>query len=327
MKYIDRIYGEFEISEPVILEIIQSPEMQRLKGVDNGGYLEPYFPKTKRNRFDHSIGVYLLLKKYRASLEEQIAGLIHDVSHPVFSHAGDYYFSNGSAENQSHQDNSFEKYVRKSDLPKIFKKYNIDLEYILNDENFPIKENNLPDICADRIDYSLREILIFKIGEKEDVDYLLNNLEIKDGRWIFYDFKCAKKYANYFRMLNKIYWCDLPSALMFMTVRDYMRYSLEKKYINLFDLYTTDGEVLSKISYYLNRDERLRYLFDRMNNKIKVKNDSEDFQERIVCKSRVIDPLCYHDGRIQRVSDINLEWKEVIREEIKPKEYFLKFLE
>lgn len=31
MRYIDPIYGEIDIDEPVVLDIIQSPYMQRLK--------------------------------------------------------------------------------------------------------------------------------------------------------------------------------------------------------------------------------------------------------------------------------------------------------
>ena len=34
MHYEDTIYGNHEIQEPVILEIINSPAMQRLQGID-----------------------------------------------------------------------------------------------------------------------------------------------------------------------------------------------------------------------------------------------------------------------------------------------------
>lgn len=38
MKYVDLVYGEVEIDEPVILELIESNSLQRLKGVDQFGY-------------------------------------------------------------------------------------------------------------------------------------------------------------------------------------------------------------------------------------------------------------------------------------------------
>ena len=34
MKYTDRVYGNFEIEEPVILELINSKTIQRLKDID-----------------------------------------------------------------------------------------------------------------------------------------------------------------------------------------------------------------------------------------------------------------------------------------------------
>ena len=196
MQYLDQIYGENEISEPVILEIIASPEMQRLKGVDQYGYFKHYSFSVKRNRFEHSMGVYLLLKRYGAPLEEQIAGLIHDISHPVFSHAGDYYFSSGSGAEQKHQDNSFEGYIKNSSLPEILVKYNFDLEYILDDKNFPLKENELPDLCADRIDYSLRDMLAYKIINKDGAEYFLNYLKAENNQWIFEDFEIRKIFSR-----------------------------------------------------------------------------------------------------------------------------------
>jgi hypothetical protein len=101
---------------------------------------------------------------------------------------------------------------------------------------------------------------------------------------------------------------------------------LEKKYISVADLYTTDDEVLEKISQHLKEDEKLQYLLDRMDNKIEYKNDPSDFEEKVVCKSRIVDPLCKYEGKIKRVSEINPDWQKVIQEEMKPKEYFLKFL-
>jgi hypothetical protein len=323
MKYTDRVYGDFEIGESVILELIDSKTLQRLKEVDQIGYPEPYFPGTTHSRLEHSIGVCLLLKTYGAQIEEQIAGLIHDVSHSTFSHCIDYALGADSEKEQNHQDNIFDEFVRKSEIPKILKKYDLDTEYILDDKNFPLKENDLPDLCADRIDYSLRTAIVFK--EIENAKYFIDNLLAENGKWIFKNFESAEKYAKLFLRLNTDYYAGLPSAVMLRTVGDYLRYALSKNYICGADLYTTDTIVLAKIEPHIKTDPKLSLLFDRMNNKIGFRNDPNDYTKRVFCKSRVVDPLCWHEGKLKKVSDIKPSWNDIIWQESRPKEYFLKF--
>jgi hypothetical protein len=323
MKYIDKVYGNFEITESVILELINSPTLQRLKEIDQAGYLEPYFPGTAYSRFEHSMGDYLLLKMYGSTTEEQIAGLIHDVSHSAFSHCIDYVLKDGSEKEHNHQDNIFDEYVKKSEIPGILNKYNFNLDYILNDKNFPLKENDLPDLCSDRIDYSLRTAVAFK--EIENGKFFIDNLATNNGSWVFKDFECAKKYAELFLKLNTNYYTGIESAVMFYTVSDYLRYALSKGYILETDLYLSDKIVLSKIQQYLKDDSKLNLLFERMNNKIDFKNDPNNYDGKVFCKSRVVDPLCWNNGEIKRVSVIEPSWFEIIKRESKPKEYFIKF--
>ncbi len=323
MNIKDRVYGDVEILEPVLLEIINSPTLQRLKDIDQAGYFEPHFPGTRHSRFEHSVGVYSLLKKYGAPTEEQIAGLIHDVSHSAFSHCIDYVLDAGSEKEQKHQDNIFDDYVKKSDIPAILWKYHFELDYILDDKNFPLKEKDLPDLCADRIDYSLRTARVF--GARESVNYFLNNLTAENGNWIFRNFESAKKYAELFLKLNTDYYAGLLAAVMLRTVGDYLRYALLKRYISEADLYTTDKIVLSKIEPYHKNDKRLKLLFSRMNNKIGFRNNPNNFDGEVFCKSRVVDPLCKHNGDIKRVSQIDPSWGVILKEESKPKHYFIKF--
>lgn len=326
MKIRDRVYDEMEIIEPVLAEIIGSSALQRLKKIDQAGY-RPLWVKPEaevgecdNSRFAHSLGVCLLLKKYGAPLEEQIAGLIHDVSHSAFSHCIDYVLAAGSEKEQSHQDNIFDKFVRKTEIPEILAKYKFDLDYILDDRNFPLKEKDLPDLCADRIDYSLRTAVIFGEIGQQDRDYLLENLATENSDWIFRGFDSAKKYTELFRRLNTYYYSSLPSAVMFRTVGDYLRHALASGYISESDLYTTDEAVLDKIKPHHAQDARLKLLFDRMNKKVGYKNDPEVF-----CKSRAVDPLCRHNGSIKRVSEIDKSWSKFLKQELKPKRYFLKF--
>jgi HD superfamily phosphohydrolase len=325
MNYRDRIYGQTEIKEPVILDLINSPVLQRLKEIDQAGYFEPYHPGSKHSRFEHSVGVYLLLRKFGASLKEQIAGLIHDVSHSAFSHAIDYALSEGSEKEQSHQDNYFEEYVLNSTIPRILEKYEINVDHILDKNNFPLLETQLPDLCADRIDYSLRGLLVYGIVQEDKIKDILSNLIIENKAWVFRDLDSAYEYAKLFKDLNEDYYSGLETAVMFRRVGDYLKYALGKNYACREDLYTTDKEVIDKINQNLESDGKLKNLWDRMNNSRGYENNTDDYDAKVYCKSRVIDPFCRHKGEIKRVSAVKLNWKGIVEKESRPKVYFLKF--
>lgn len=156
----DRIYGVIDAAEPVFSEIISAPTFQRLQGINMGPW-RPNMPfySIPVSRYHHSIGVFMLLRIHGASVPEQIAGLIHDVSHTAFSHLSDRLFGDtDAAKTQEYQDDVHEKFVKNSELADIITKAGFDLDSILDDSQFKLKENELPDLCADRLDYSLRAI-------------------------------------------------------------------------------------------------------------------------------------------------------------------------
>lgn len=326
MIYTDPIYGTVEIHEPIILDIIQSPTFQRLKGIEQGWYYEPYFPETKKHsRFDHSIGVYLLLKKYWASLEEQISWLIHDVSHGTFSHCLDYVFTQENQKKQDHQDNIFESFIKKTDIADILKQYNLDIDYIIDDTHFPLKETTLPDICADRIDYILRDAFCNWEISSAEIFSLLDHLITKDNTWIFTDLESAKTYAEIFHRTNEKYYSGIESALMHQTVGYCLKHAWEKWYLHMDDFYTTDQQVLDKITAHIATDDQLNIYWQRMNNKIPYTNDPNDFDYNVFCKSRVVDPLFMDGNDVKKISDIDDERKITVQTKTPPKEYFLKF--
>jgi HD superfamily phosphohydrolase len=60
---VDILYGSVKITEPAIIELIQSKSMQRLKGVLQYG-ISAFLGKTaKITRFEHSIGAMLLVRR------------------------------------------------------------------------------------------------------------------------------------------------------------------------------------------------------------------------------------------------------------------------
>ncbi len=326
MKYTDYIYEQIEIDEPVILELINCPAMQRLKGVDQHGYL--HNPKNiefhfEKSRFNHSIGVYILLNKFGAPLEEQIAGLLHDVSHSAFSHCIDLL--KGSGEKQDYQDSIHDQYIKNTEIPKILEKYGIDLEYILDDSHFPLKEKDSPDLCADRIDYILRDAVIFEEITPVKAKYFWNNLYIKNGCWVFKKMETAREFKDLFSMINCIYYSGIPTAAMFFSVSNYIRHSLDNKYIDETDLYATDKEVLDKINKYLSQDPMLEKFYYQMNHNENFENNLNILEDKVVQKSRAIDPVFLDGAKLVRISDVDLAWKEQLLKENQPKQYYLHF--
>ena len=326
MKFVDAVYGTIEIDNPVLLDLILSPPLQRLRKIDQAGFIKPFRPHDKPiSRFDHSLGVCILLKQYKASLEEQIAGLIHDVSHTAFSHCADYLGSHDAQKSQSYQDDVFESFVLRSEIPYILKRHGLDVSYILDDTHFPLKETLLPNLCADRIDYSLRTALATNVCSSSDVKETLSSLLTDGSIWFFESIQSALTYASLFSELNINHYASLTSAVMLYTVGKVLRYSIDKGYLTYRDLFTDDETVLKIISQHISHDTELSILLDRMYNRVPYTETHATCHTRVFCKSRVVDPLCQHENKIKPLSFFHNPWHHFLRQESAPKSYCIQF--
>ena len=128
MELYDIIHGSIQIC-PLAKKIIDTFEFQRLRNIKQLGCCNYVFPSSTHTRFEHSIGVYHLARKYVDILNKNgqyfterdkdcisIAGLIHDIGHGPYSHLFDELFP----EKQNHE-------YRSGELLKIInKKYNLN---------------------------------------------------------------------------------------------------------------------------------------------------------------------------------------------------------
>lgn len=302
--------------------------MQRLKGVEQHGYFAPFFSDTSYrsyNRFEHSVGVFILLREFEASFEEQIAGLIHDVSHTVFSHVGDYVF--GSEIDHDFQDRQHQKFIKNSEIPEILEKYNTDYQHLLEEEKFPLKEKELPDLCADRIDYSLREMKVAQKADLKKINQFLDNLKIVDNLWVFKSESLAREFALLYLEMNNEIWAGFESGVMLKTMGELLKYALDKNVISRKDLFTTEAEVWDKIRPAAQKDPVLTQLLEKADNQVKyIAAGPNDYDLYSQIKSRVVDPLIFQEGGLRRLSELDPDFLELKDRYSKPKEYYIKFL-
>lgn len=200
-EYVSTIYGDCVVTEPVLCDLLNSQAFRRLQGVHQYGTVH-YIHKSliPYNRRIHSEGVFWFLQKYGAPLLEQIAGLLHDTSHTVFSHVGDHLFTNAQNFNQNknaYQDEKHLWILSQTDIPEILAKYGIQLAEIDHKSgNFPLLEQDLPDLCADRIEYVLYGGYAEGWLTTEEVHTIVACLKYEQGRWYFTDVDAAKKFAT-----------------------------------------------------------------------------------------------------------------------------------
>lgn len=326
MKYKDRVYGQVIIKEKVLVELIKTNTMQRLKNINQGGvliFLNPNheWREFKTTRFEHSVGVCILLKKFNACLEEQIAGLLHDVSHTAFSHALDFMFNRHTQHDYHEQ--FHEKMILDSEIPLILKKHGIEVNNILDEKRFTLLERELPDLCADRVDYFLRDMSIVNSVIEKKVNHILNTLTNFNGEIIFTDREMAKLFAEKFIEANKHYWCNPLQATLFKMISDIFNMAISKVILRESDLFSTDELVYNKL-----RNSGDKEIVEKLNliSNLEVIEDRNDYDMHLKSKVRCTDPKILVNDDLKRLSDIDDSYKQKMKNFIKEttKGFFVK---
>ncbi len=314
---LETIYGDFLINEPVLIELINDSYVQRLKKIRQYGTNYYTIKKIDYNRFDHSIGVFVLLRKYGASLHEQIAGLLHDVSHTVFSHGGDFLF-NVSQMGDSYQDHNHLHFINNTSIPALLKKHDIKVNDILHkNDGFILLEQKLPELCADRLEYNLQGALVEQLLTEEDIKNILDHLIVEQGAWIFTDIEYARKFAliPFYFMQNENGWNNYNSFVANEIMAAVLKQALAIGLITSDEIhFSVDEMVWEKL---INSDDEL--LQKNLQKALHIKElincvDSADYDMLAKNKFRGIDPWIRTAQGTFRLTELDAAFKEKFTE-------------
>ncbi|MDM8364076.1 HD domain-containing protein [Bacillus thuringiensis] len=281
----DVLYGKFEV-DAVLEELFLSKPMQRLKGIHQAGASYLMNEKWNVTRFEHSVGVMLLVKKLGGSVEEQIAGLLHDVSHTAFSHVIDYVFDN---EDESYHEEIFSSVVNNSEIPAILARHGYNYEDILlDDSKWTLLERSAPELCADRVDYTLRDMYTYGYISLEEVHSFLEDVIEVEGKMVLQNIEIAewftetyyKEVIDFFMEPMNIYGNDMLAKTL--------KVALHKRIIHADDFLLEDEELISKLQQC--NDPEVEALLSKVHPNVKVKEDRNDYDLHQKNKVRLIDP-------------------------------------
>lgn len=303
----DEIYGSYVIEEDVLQELLASEAVQRLKGIHQGGASYLVNPNWNVTRYEHSVGVMLLIRLLGGSVQEQVAGLLHDVSHTAFSHVIDFALD---YENQDYHEEIFEQVINQSEIPRIIKRYGYDLKEVIDESNWKILEQPLPDLCADRIDYTLRDMYQQGKMNQEEIGEFLQSLRFNGEKVYLNNEAAAEWFVEYFYQEVIDYFLHPLNVYGYQVLSKVLQEALHKGVITKDDFLLTDEELLQKV-----RDAGVAIqLLDQLHPDVEVEYNEKDYDYSQHGKLRYIDPLVQsEEGKNVPVSKMNDSVQEATR--------------
>lgn len=298
MRVTDQLYGTVVV-EDVLEELINSSLVQRLKGIYQGGASVLVNDTWNVTRYDHSIGVMLLIRRLGGSLEEQIAGLLHDVAHTAFSHVIDIVIDN---KDEDYHEEIYERIIQQSEVPEIVEKYGFKVSDLLgNEEKWTLLEQPAPDLCADRVDYTLRDMYQYGHIEKEEVHTFLSNLKCLNGKMYVANAESAEWFVGvYYKEVIDFFMHPL-NIFGYDRLARAVRAALDEGVITFYDLQKTDRAVLDLLQS-CNKESVHKWL-DQLHQSVSVIENPQDYDLHRKGKVRLIDPCFMSRGSLIRISE------------------------
>lgn len=274
--------------EPILVQIIDTVEFQRLRNIKQLGFCYYVFSGANHNRFEHSLGVAhlcgLLLTKIKHNQPElnitdrqiiliKIAGLVHDIGHGCFSHFFDNYLLNDSKHiNSRHEIRSqliFQQIVKKYKLKINNDEINfinnlIDPNSDNNDFIYQILSNKENSIDCDKFDYLLRDTFNLGLPFSFDCNRFIENAKVINNKLcysikLYYDI--YDLFNLRFRLHKQIYNHHTVNQLEHM-VLDIInlvddKYNIKTSIHNINNFIEISDNILDKIYYSESNDKNI----------------------------------------------------------------------
>lgn len=183
-------------------------------------------------------------------------------------------------------------------------------DQILHDKKFTLLENELPDICADRIDYALRDGLHLQVLSRQQVAQVLSGLKIYNSEFVFSDIEAAFIYSFNFYLLNMMYYGSPAEAHFNNDFGNLIKYAVKNDVLKEKDWFTDDVTLTNKLKK--SKNKKIQRWLAKYNNRMIVYEDRETPDVVFPKKIRIVDPKVFVDGTIKRLSEVSQVYEKII---------------
>ena len=310
-----------------LYDYIETPEVMSLDGISTSCgtcYTSLYQDKYNYSVLTHSIAVALIVWHFSHDREQTIAALLHDISTPAFKHCID--FLNGDSENQESTEEMTAEVIKNSkEIMALLKRDNIPFEAICNYHLYPIADNDMPQLSADRLEYTfaggLAQVRIFTLS---DINRFYNDLGILEDENSKPElgFMTPQLAEEFVCKISNLWprWVEDEDRLCMQFIADVIKYLIYSGTIKVEDLYTlSEEEILNKI-YSPNGNAYVRDAFTAFASASRSsvykgsKPRPDTYCTNVKGKKRYINPLTINFGEYKRISTLSQPANKAIQD-------------
>lgn len=282
-------------------EYIETPALQKQKYISTtcGTIYSDLFESQRfYSSLDHAIGVALVIWHFTHDKKQTLAGLFHDIATPVFKHCVD--FMNGDhLIQESTEDLTKEMIAESPEISCLLKRDGILISEVVDYHLYPIADNNTPKLSADRLEYSLVNMLFaYGVADLVEIREIYEDILVQtDENGVeelgFQTKKIARKFIKLTSQLSIFYREDRTRYSM-QFLADILKKMSESGRISVADLYQMkESEVIKMILTSDFSDAFLAWQRAKKIRKAKNLEQCPDGMYVVNCQAKVryIDPL------------------------------------
>ena len=300
-----------------IEELIQTPSLQRLKdigmncGVEytNFAFFQNIMPYS---RYEHSIGVSLIVYHFTHDKKQTVAGLLHDIATPVFAHTIDFYHQD-HLKQESTEFDTIKIIEQDQQLVSLLKEYDLTIEEVCNYHLYPLCDNDSPQLSADRLEYTLGNMYSYGFCTLKEIQNIFNDLKVNDlqNEIIFKHEEIAHFFTKKMLQCSHIYVMDEDRYAM-EYLSHLIKKAIEKNVVCESEFYLKEKEFIDL----LKKDQEIRKLWEKYQklNKVEKGKNTDYFCVKVFAKKRYIDVIVENKGRISTIDQhINNEIQQFLQ--------------
>ena len=252
---------------PFLDKYLKLPVLQRLAGVGllcGTDWTPLYKNRFYYSRLDHSKGVALVVWHFTHDKAQTIAGLLHDISTPVFSHVSD--FRKGDALTQTATEEPTARIIRgDAELGRLLAEDGLTAAQVEDYHIYPIADNEIPQLSADRLEYMFPSgMALDGSWTMEEICRCYNDLTIlknEEGRdeLGFRNLEVAELYCEHFCMIGHILQLN-ENKLTLQLLGQIMNMAEKEGLLSESDFMTlSEREVMERLDDYTKHDRHTKH--------------------------------------------------------------------